>query len=175
MARNGQVGPDAVDRILHEWSVQRPDVDASAMAVFGRLHRCFLRYQGQIGRVLEQHGINIAAFDVLAALRRAGEPYRRTAGDLAAAGLISTAGISLRADRLEKAGLIVRERDDEDRRIVYLRLTPKGLAVVDEAVSDHFANELDMLAGLSQAQRDRLAQLLGSLERSLEDTRHPEG
>jgi DNA-binding MarR family transcriptional regulator len=159
---------DAVARILAEWREQLPGTDVSALAVFGRLHRCFLRYQAQIGRVVDRRDISFAAFDVLTALRRAGAPYRRTAGELAASSLVSTGGITLRAGRLEEAGLIVRERDEDDRRIVYLRLTDAGLALIDGLVDEHFANELDMLAGLVPAERRRLEALLERLERSLE-------
>lgn len=38
------------------------------------------------------------------------------------------AAITTLMDRMEKNGLIVRERDTSDRRIVWLRLTPKGEA-----------------------------------------------
>jgi DNA-binding MarR family transcriptional regulator len=38
------------------------------------------------------------------------------------------AAITTLMDRMEKNGLIVRERDEKDRRIVRLKLTPKGLA-----------------------------------------------
>ncbi|MFF3567403.1 TetR family transcriptional regulator [Nocardia jiangxiensis] len=161
-------GANAVARILTEWQTELPDTDVSALAVFGRLHRCFLRYQTQISRIIEQHGISFAALDVLTALRRAGAPYRRTAGDLATSSLVSTGGITLRADKLEEAGLILRERDEDDRRIVYLRLTDTGLALTDRLIEDHFANELDMLAGLVPAERRRLAALLERLEGSLE-------
>lgn len=159
---------DAVTRILAEWRTEFPDTDSSALAVFGRLHRCFLRYQTQISRVVERRNISIAALDVLMALRRAGAPYRRTAGDLAASSLVSTGGITLRAERLEEAGLVLRERDENDRRIVYLRLTDTGLALIDDLVEEHFANELEMLAGLAPAERRRLEALLARLERSLE-------
>ncbi|WP_084530944.1 TetR/AcrR family transcriptional regulator [Nocardia miyunensis] len=161
-------GADTVVRILAEWQAELPGTDVSALAVFGRLHRCFLRYQTQISRIVERHGISFAALDVLTALRRAGAPYRRTAGDLATSSLVSTGGITLRADKLEEAGLILRERDENDRRIVYLRLTDAGLALTDRLIEDHFANELDMLAGLVPAERRRLAALLERLERSLE-------
>ena len=161
-------GADAVARILTEWQTELPDTDVSALAVFGRLHRCFLRYQAQTSRIVEQWHISLAALDVLTALRRAGAPYRRTAGDLAASSLVSTGGITLRAERLEEAGLILRERDENDGRIVYLRLTDTGLALIDELVGEHFANELEMLAGLVPAERRRLAALLARLERSLE-------
>ncbi|WP_216895303.1 TetR family transcriptional regulator [Nocardia alni] len=161
-------GADAVTRILTDWRTELPDIDVSALAVFGRLHRCFLRYQAQVGRVVEQRNISFAALDVLTALRRVGPPYRRTAGDLAAASLVSTGGTTLRAGKLEEAGLILRERDENDRRIVYLRLTDTGLALINDLVEEHFANELDMLAELVPAERNRLAALLARLERSLE-------
>jgi|GEM_PF-699005 len=165
-------GADVVARVLTEWRTELPDTDVSALAVFGRLHRCFLRYQAQVNRVVEHRNISVAALDVLTSLRRAGAPYRRTAGDLAASSLVSTGGITLRAERLEAAGLILRERDENDRRIVYLRLTDTGLALIDQLVDEHFGNELEMLAGLVPAERSRLAALLARLEHSLEAAAH---
>ena len=90
----------------------------------------------------------MAGFDVLTALRRSGAPFRRTAGELADSGLISSAGVTLRIDRLEKDGLILRERDPQDRRVVHSRLTDEGLSTIDELFSEHLENERRMLAGL---------------------------
>ncbi|MFF5264014.1 MarR family winged helix-turn-helix transcriptional regulator [Actinomadura viridis] len=168
MGRKAADPPDTVDLIIEQWRRERPDVDTSGLAVLGRLHRGFLRYSTLIGEVFDRHGINMAAFDVLATLLRSGPPYRRTAGELAGVSLVSTGGVTLRLDRLEKAGLIVRERDPHDRRVVYARLTEKGLELTNAVVTEHFANERRMLAGLSEAERHRLARLLGLLERSLE-------
>lgn len=111
----------------------------------------------------------MAGFDVLTALRRSGEPYRLTAGQLADSGLVSSAGVTLRIDRLEKDGLIVRERDGQDRRVVYSRLTEKGLATVDTAFAEHLDNENRMLTGLSPSERRQLARLLRKLEISILD------
>ncbi|GAA4089163.1 MULTISPECIES: MarR family winged helix-turn-helix transcriptional regulator [Actinomadura] len=168
MARRSVDRPDTVDLIIEQWRRERPDVDVSGLAVFGRLHRGFLRYHALIDEVFDRYGLNMAAFDVLTALRRSGPPYRKTAGELAAISLLSTGGITLRLDRLEKAGLVVRERDPDDRRVVHARLTDEGLAVIDRAVADHFANERRMLAGLSETEQRQLARLLSRLERSLE-------
>ena len=159
---------DAVDAIIAAWEREIPDQDFSALAVLGRLHRAYLRYAALIGEVFAHHGINTASFDVLAALRRSGPPYRRTAGDLAHIGLVTTGGLTLRLDRLEKAGLIHRERDGTDRRIVYAQLTPAGLDLTNRVAKEHFANELEMLAGLTTAERRQLASLLAKLERSLD-------
>lgn len=159
---------DAVDVIIAQWQRQRPDIDVAALAVFGRLHRAYLHYAAQIGETFDKYGINAAAFDVLAALRRAGAPYRRTAGDLANTGLISTGGLTLRLDRLESAGLITRERDTADRRVVYAQLTDDGLDVINRLAKEHFAKELQMLAGFSEPERRQLARLLRKLDRSLQ-------
>jgi DNA-binding MarR family transcriptional regulator len=164
---------DAVDSILALWAREMPGVDFSALAVFGRLHRGYLRYATLISEVFERHGINTASFDVLAALRRSGPPYRRTAGDLAHIGLVTTGGLTLRLDRLEKAGLILRERDTTDRRIVYAQLTPIGLEITNKVAKEHFDNELKMLAGLTDAERRQLAFLLAKLESSLEAATQP--
>jgi DNA-binding MarR family transcriptional regulator len=154
--------------IIDQWHRERPDVDVSALAVFGRLHRGYQRYTMLLTEVFERHGITMAAFDVLATLRRTGPPYRRTAGELAGISLVSTGGVTLRLDRLEKAGLITRERDAEDRRVVHAQLTALGMEVTDRVVEDHFANERRMLSGLTETERKQLARLLGKLERSLE-------
>ncbi|MEV8634098.1 MarR family transcriptional regulator [Streptosporangium sp. NPDC051023] len=169
MTRGSAEQPDAVDLFLEQWRRELPGVDATPMAVFGRLHRSFVRYQTLINEVFEQHGINMAAFDVLTALRRSGPPYRRTSGELAAVSLVSSGGVTLRVDRLEAAGLVVRERDADDRRVVYARLTDRGLDLVERVAEAHFANERGMLEGLSEAERQRLGRLLSKLERSLEN------
>lgn len=168
MSRMAMGRPDTVDMIIEQWHRERPDVDVSPLAVFGRLHRGYQRYTMLLNEVFERHDITMAAFDVLATLRRSGPPYRRTAGELAGISLVSTGGVTLRLDRLEKAGLIIRERDPEDRRVVYARLTDLGMTVTDRVVEEHFANERRMLAGLTETERRQLARLLGKLERSLE-------
>ncbi len=168
MARRDAVGRDAVDAILDQWKRELPEVDATPMAVFGRIHRVFIRYQAHINEVFAAHGINAAAFDILAALRRAGAPYRQTAGSLADSSLITTGGITLRVDRLEKAGLVVRERDSEDGRVVYVRLTDLGIELTESVVAAHFANEDELLVGVTGTERRQLAGLLSRLERSLD-------
>lgn len=158
---------DAVDHILAEWRSESPGLDVSASAVFGRLHRCSVLYRASVSRIVEEHGINLAAFDVLTGLRRAGAPYRRTIGEIAESALVSPSGVTQRADRLEQAGLIVRERIDQDRRIVHLRLTESGLDLVDRVANAHFPRENELLGEMEPGERAALARLLGTLEKSL--------
>lgn len=154
-------------RIVEDWARERPGLDTSPLEVLARLHHAYLHYQSRLTAQIERHGLSVAGFDVLTALRRAGAPYRLTAGQLASSGLISSAGVTLRLDRLENDGLLVRERDVEDRRVVYSRLTDAGLKKVDEVFAEHLENERRMLGGLSLTERRQLARLLSGLERSI--------
>lgn len=170
MAGSKSGNQDAVAKVIEDWARERPGLDTSPLEVLAQLHRSFLRYNTRLTTSIERHGLSVAGFDVLTALRRSGEPFRLTAYQLADSGLVSSAGVTLRIDRLEKDGLIVRERDADDRRVVYSRLTDKGLATVDTVFAKHLDNERDMLAGMSPSERRQLARLLRKLEYSILDS-----
>ena len=108
-------------------------------------------------------------FDVLATLRRAGAPYELSAGELAATSMVTSGAITKRVDRLEAAGRVERTVCADDARSRRIRLTPAGLALVDDAVERHVANEHRLLAGLTAAERRELAGLLEKWGRTLED------
>lgn len=160
-------GSDAVDSIIRQWSKARPELDVSAMAIFGRLHRAFLLYRAQTHDLFERYGTNEAGFDVLATLRRSGPEHRLTAGQLAKQCLVTTGGVALRVNRLDTAGLVARDRDADDARVVYVSLTERGRELVDKVADAHFANEAQMLDGLPQEKQKALAELLRDLERTL--------
>lgn len=142
-------------------------VDHSPSALFATLNACAVRHQALIGRTVREYGISLPAYDVLATLRDAGEPYRRTMGEVAAAGAVRAGGLTQHADRLEAAGLIRRERDADDRRIVRLRLTTEGLELADRVFAVRSAQERELLAGLGASDRRRLSGLLGALGQTL--------
>ncbi|MEE2034272.1 MarR family winged helix-turn-helix transcriptional regulator [Rhodococcus chondri] len=167
MGRDTVPERDAVDDIVSQWAREWPDLNVTPLEVLGRLHRTYLRYQSAIGRIFDEYDINMASFDVLAALRRAGEPYSMTSGQLAESSLVTTGGITLRIDRLEKAGLVRRERDADDRRIVHAELTDAGKKLVDAVAVAHFENETRMLAEMSTDDQVELAGLLRKLEHSI--------
>jgi hypothetical protein len=53
--------------------------------------------------------------------------------------------------------------------LVFVTLTPKGLALIERVVPHHLANETVLLAGLSKAERDQLKSILGKWLISLEE------
>ncbi|WP_313888549.1 MarR family transcriptional regulator [Mycolicibacterium sp. CBMA 226] len=154
---------DAVDVIQEQWRRERPDLDGTAMAVLGRLGRLAAAASDRIESVFTAHGLQRGEFDVLATLRRSGKPYELNPSGLADTLMMSRAGMTNRLDRLEKAGLVRRIADVDDRRAIRVALTNRGLHLVDIAVTEHFENETNILSVLSDRDRhefDRITRLL---------------
>jgi DNA-binding MarR family transcriptional regulator len=152
--------PDGVDRIIEQWAHERPDLDTTAMAVFGRVYRLAKVSGDAVERAYGQFGIGRPEFDVLATLRRSGEPYELSPGALAGSMMLSTGGTTARLDRLEKAGLVRRVPSPTDRRSVLVRLTDRGRAIIDDAVAAGLAEQRRLLAHLSPAKVRQLSELL---------------
>jgi DNA-binding MarR family transcriptional regulator len=150
---------DTVDRITAQWHAVRPDVDVSPITVIGRVSRLSRLVDRRLAENFARHGIENWMYDVLATLRRSGEPYELAAGDLVRQTMVTTGAITNRIDRLEERGLVERATAD-DRRKVIVRLTKQGLDLVDEVVQGHMATEREILAVLSPRQQEVLAGLL---------------
>lgn len=151
---------DHVDRILAQWRRERPDLDVSAMGPLGRLARLRAHISREQEAVFADHGLTSASFDVLATLRRSGPPFQLSPGELLAATMVTSGTMTNRLDQLEKAGLVKRLENPEDRRGVIIALTPEGLKRIDAAVAAHVANQQRLVAGLTPEERDALDALL---------------
>lgn len=151
---------DHVDRILAQWRRERPDLDVSAMGPLGRLARLRTHVSREQEAVFADHGLTSASFDVLATLRRSGPPFQLSPGELLAATMVTSGTMTNRLDQLEKAGLVKRLENPEDRRGVIIALTPEGLKRIDAAVAAHVANQQRLVAGLTPEERDALDALL---------------
>jgi DNA-binding MarR family transcriptional regulator len=163
---------DAVDRITSQWSAVRPDIDVSPINVIGRVSRLSRLVDRRLAENFARYGIEAWMYDVLATLRRSGEPYELTAGDLVRQTMVTTGAITNRIDRLEQRGLVERASAD-DRRKVIVRLTKQGLDAVEEVVVDHMATERQILADLSSRQQHDLAHLLRKTLLALGDGADP--
>ncbi len=161
------VEPDQVDAILEQWRRERPDVDVSAMAIIGRISRLEQVIRPRLDPVFDRHELESWEFDLLATLRRSGDPYRLTAGQLVDSMMVTSGAVTNRIDRLEQRGLIGREKDPADGRRVLVALTEDGLRKIDAALPDHAANETALLQALSPKDRATLAQLLRSLHHAV--------
>lgn len=161
----GHVGhaADEVDRIVDAWRRERPDLDVEPLTVFSRVGRLARHLDRARGGAFARHDLETWEFDVLSALRRAGEPYRLSPGTLVAQTLVTSGTMTNRIDRLERRGFVQRHRSPEDRRGVLVQLTPSGRERVDAAMSDLLDVEQRVLDVLPPAERPRLAALLRTL------------
>ncbi|WP_155370925.1 MarR family winged helix-turn-helix transcriptional regulator [Catellatospora vulcania] len=151
---------DHVARIQQAWARERPDLDVSPQAVIGRLHRLAGHLTEELRVVYRRYGLGEGEFDVLATLRRAGEPFERAPGELAAFTMVTTGAMTKRLDRLERDGLITRRPSGSDGRGRVVALTPAGRKLIDQAFADHMRNERRLLDLLSSEDAARLESAL---------------
>ena len=156
-------GADDVDRIVEAWHRERPDLDVSPLHVLSRVSRLARRLDLDRAQAFAKHSLEGWEFDVLSALRRAGEPYQLSPGQLVQQTLVTSGTMTNRVDRLERRGLVGRSPDPHDRRGVIVQLTETGMAAVDAAMADLLARERELLAELPAHDRKELAALLRRL------------
>lgn len=158
------VSDDPVEELLAQWARQRPDLDARPMGVLGRISRVARRVDLAQRATFARFDLDHAAFDVLATLRRSGDPYALTPGELMRSAMVTSSAITQRLDRLEARGLVTRGQHPGDGRSVLVTLTGDGRRLVDAALPAHLATEEHLLAALTPADRSTLAALLRSLD-----------
>ena len=139
------------------------------MGVVGRISRLAQLPEGEVEPVFAEHGLNGGEFDVLAALRRSGPPFRLTPTHLSDALMVTSGGMTKRLTTLAARGLVERAADDDDKRSNWVVLTREGRRLVERALEDHVANEARLLAPMPRAQRAELASLLEQLALALGD------
>lgn len=159
---------DRVDEILAQWNQERPDLDVAPMGLIGRFKRISQHLSREMDKTFAAHRLNGASFDVLAALRRSGPPYRLLPGDLLATMMVTSGTMTNRIDQLENAGLVERIHNPEDGRSVIISLTDKGFAIVDAAVTAHVETQARLTSGLSKEESATLNGLLGKFLRGFE-------
>jgi DNA-binding MarR family transcriptional regulator len=160
---------DSVDEFMDQWAAQRTDLDLDAMGAVGRILRLSRLVNARLKDYFTQYDMETWEFDVLATLRRSGQPL--TAKALAGSVMIGSAALTNRIDRLVARGLVTRESVPGDRRSLHIALTAEGRDLVDRTVEGHVQNQLKILAGLTPDDREDLTRVLRTLLVSLGDTR----
>lgn len=123
------------------------------------LQRLALRQQHETAELLRDYDLSGPQFNVLRILRGAGEGGL-TCSEISERLLVHDPDVTRLLDRLQKAGLVRRDRDRPDRRVVATRLTDQGralLARIDQPISALHARQF---AHLNPAQLQQLLTLL---------------
>ncbi|MGJ6961008.1 MarR family winged helix-turn-helix transcriptional regulator [Streptosporangium sp. G11] len=168
VAKDETVAADALDRdevdlLVAAWRQERPDLDVEPLQVLSRVSRLARHLDRARRASFAEHGLETWEFDVLTALRRAGEPYEMSPGALLRATLVTSGTMTNRIDRLAAAGLVRRRPDPEDRRGVLVSLTDAGRTRVDGAFADLLRRERDLLSSLGKREQQALSGLLRTL------------
>src|SRR5258708_8308770 len=129
---------DRADIAIAQWARERPELPSLPMAVFGRLLDAAERVtRDHLNPLFAKAGLQSGEFDVLATLRRSRDPYMLSPTSLYEAMMISSGGMTNRLDRLERAGLVERRLDPNDRRGKLNALTGARRRGVDETIDRH--------------------------------------
>jgi DNA-binding MarR family transcriptional regulator len=151
---------DAVDLMLKQWLMERPDLDTSALAVTVRVLKLYTTFLKLATGSLAKLGLELWEYDVLSALRRQGAPFQMAATELARATSLSSGAMTNRIDKLEEKKLVRRKRDPTDRRGVIVVLTARGVRMIDEAIRLRLEAADKGIGGLTGKERATLASLL---------------
>lgn len=117
-------------------------------------------------RLFKEHGLSGATYNALRILR-AGGREGRTCNDIGSDLVAQVPDVTRLVDRLERAGLAERCRCQADRRVIFVKITKKGLGVLAKVDKPLLALHRKQLAHLGEKR-------LESLNRLLVLARHPE-
>jgi len=120
-------------------------------------------------RLRESHELPLAFFESLLFISRAPEGSMRV-GDLARALRVTVGGTSKLVDRIERAGLLAREPDPDDRRASRVTLTVAGKRKLTTAVKTYEAEVASILGGvLSPREQQQMSDYVSRLLTSMDD------
>jgi DNA-binding MarR family transcriptional regulator len=111
-------------------------------------------FQIEAQRFLKGHGLTGGQYNLLRILR--GEGIELSCQEVASRMITQVPDITRLVDRLESAGLVERRRTSEDRRLVLLKITPRGIELLQAIDDPILALHRRQLGHLS---RDELAEL----------------
>ena len=157
---NNPVNRDIIDELQRDWRRQRPDLDPKPIGVVLRIQALAKILGNQAAEKLQQYDLQWWQYDVMATLRRQGEPFIMPATELAASVMLTSGAMTNRIDRLEDEGLVRRIKDANDLRRVLVQLTREGLKLIDSAAEARFETATEAMEGLTEQQRDSLNNLL---------------
>jgi DNA-binding MarR family transcriptional regulator len=145
-----------------------PGLDAFSGAL-GEFMRAVRRARGRFAAEDPQNELTLSQYGVLDALLDAPGPM--TPGELAVAAGVAAPTATRTLGGLEGDGLVVRERDERDRRLVRISLTDLGRERVAAKRERMHAWRAQLYASLPPAERRQAARLLERLAIAVEDLR----
>lgn len=139
--------------------------DPETAAAIKALRTASAHVEWTLARALEAHGLTTAQFAALQVLHEA-EPDALASSEVGHRLAGPAPDVTRLLDRLETAGLVSRERDQTDRRLVFARITDAGRTLLGKALPAVQEAEEKALTGLEADDRARLSVLLAGIRRN---------
>ena len=146
---------DAMDEIVEEVRAFLPDVPMTGLPITGRILRLARYLEAGREEALDEFGLTVGDFDMLATLRRRAVDDPIKIKDLQRSLMLSSGGPTKRLDRLESAELIRRQPDPNDRRGTLIGLTTVGFDLISEAVPAVTRYESALVSSAITSERNR--------------------
>jgi MarR family 2-MHQ and catechol resistance regulon transcriptional repressor len=134
---------------------------------FIKLTRCT---NSVMARLAERNSIGDLTYSQFAVLETLYHLGPLTQGEVSQKILKSVSNITTVIDNLERDGLVRRERDVKDRRVIHVHLTEAGSRKIEEVLPAHVAalvNEFKVLSASEQEQLSKLCKKLGRGRREI--------
>ena len=140
-----------------------PQIDPAVEGIVTRIAKASRQLDAEMRTSLAQVGLTKEEFKVLMELHAGPQTHGALCRHLE----VSTGAMTNRLDKLERAGLVSRSQDPNDRRGVMLTLTQRGADRLDAYVDRGARRERQLLDGLSASDKRQLNELLAKLVDSL--------
>jgi len=139
-----------------------PELDPSACEAYLNVLRAGDEAYSRSAVFLNEHAMSMGRFTVMMLLydKIGGKPVPQTPADLAEKAGVARATITGLVDTLERDGLVTREHDSGDRRMMLVHLTAKGHLALREILPGYFKQIAAQMAPLSESERKTLVRLL---------------
>ena len=136
--------------------------ETRTLDTFIKLTRCT---NSLLGRLAERNSIGELTYSQFAVLEALYHIGPMTAGEVSQKVLKSGGNLTLVIDNLERDGLVRRERDAQDRRVIHVHLTEAGKGKVEAVLPGHVAALVDEFKVLSAGEQRTLGELCRKLGR----------
>jgi DNA-binding MarR family transcriptional regulator len=119
------------DVLVSQWKVQFGSDDITPLTVAIRMRRLAMLIDEISSKECDAAGIKLNDMLLMMALRRVGNPYALRPTDILKMHSVTSGTVTYRIDQLTKQDLAERVPDPHDRRGYLVRLTPRGLKIID--------------------------------------------
>lgn len=147
-------------------------LDPSALLVVLGIYRAFAVLDRDQSEELGEVGLTPMQCNILTTLQRAQHPV--TAGELAQRLVVLPNNLSRIINELVERGLVRRKPNKNDKRSLFIVLTPRGKRLLARFLPTHWERLGRILRGVSRDERIRLAALLKTLVVSIAHERDDE-